>query len=436
MQFIETAELKPGMRLAKPIYSKNGVMLYDRDTKLTSKGIVSIKNFNLIGIYILEPAEPLPPLSKEDLDFEQFQTIVMFQIQDIMQGLLKSEPAAELNHLVQNIIHKYGAMNHKLNFTQPLRSATDYVYKHANSVAILTAIISHIMNISYPDQIRFVSAALLYDIGYLFLDTDNIVSKKQQMTKFEADMQQKCRLRGLEVLSLQKNTDLFPEGTLDLITQVIRYSNKRPPENVTLLTGTKIIKVADTYDRMTAMSLEGPPVSEIAALRYLINNPDDYDRSTINALISSIQLLPAGCCVDLSTKEKGLVIQDNPSDFMQPLILKFSNNRIYDLSDPKISKNLQISDIMKTMDNRIKIDEETLKRFKADKHISEMADKYKRQKEAQAAAHKTDLSLSGIPDGSVITRSLNTVSHVLTDEKTNESSQKTVVKKLPRKKLI
>ena len=80
MKFYKPEELRAGMRLAKPIYNKNGVMLYDRGTKLTMPGINSIQNFGLIGIFILEPAEPLPPFSREDLEFEQNQTIYMFQL--------------------------------------------------------------------------------------------------------------------------------------------------------------------------------------------------------------------------------------------------------------------------------------------------------------------------------------------------------------------
>ena len=76
------------MRLAKPIYNKMGVLLYERNTKLTLQSINSIDNFGLIGIFILEPAEPVPPLSKEDLEFEQFQTIYMFKLKDCMDKLL------------------------------------------------------------------------------------------------------------------------------------------------------------------------------------------------------------------------------------------------------------------------------------------------------------------------------------------------------------
>lgn len=57
MLFVKVDELKPGMRLGKPIYNKNGVLLYDRDTKLTMQAIYGIKNFRLLGLYILEPAD-------------------------------------------------------------------------------------------------------------------------------------------------------------------------------------------------------------------------------------------------------------------------------------------------------------------------------------------------------------------------------------------
>lgn len=57
MQFVKVEDLKEGMRLARPIYNKQGVLLYEQDSKLTQQGIASIVKFGLIGIFILEPAE-------------------------------------------------------------------------------------------------------------------------------------------------------------------------------------------------------------------------------------------------------------------------------------------------------------------------------------------------------------------------------------------
>ena len=72
MQYIKINQVRPGMRLARPIYNKNGVLLYERDTRLTPQGISSIEKFGLWGLYILEPAEPVPPLSDEDVELERF----------------------------------------------------------------------------------------------------------------------------------------------------------------------------------------------------------------------------------------------------------------------------------------------------------------------------------------------------------------------------
>lgn len=89
MKFMKTDDLKPGMRLAKPIYNKDGVLLYERNSALTSPGISSVKNFGLIGIYILEPAEPLPPFSREDQIFEQLQTVYMFKLRECVELIQK-----------------------------------------------------------------------------------------------------------------------------------------------------------------------------------------------------------------------------------------------------------------------------------------------------------------------------------------------------------
>jgi hypothetical protein len=181
MQFVRSQDLKPGMRLAKPIYNKMGVLLYERNTKLTLQSINSIDNFGLIGIFILEPAEPVPPLSKEDLEFEQFQTIYMFKLKDCMDKLLAQKNIPAITELVQNIYTHYGALDHKLNFTQNLRSSADFVYKHSISVAILSAMIANEMHIEPEDSQSLIAASLLYDFGYLSVPK-SILDKNEDLS--------------------------------------------------------------------------------------------------------------------------------------------------------------------------------------------------------------------------------------------------------------
>ncbi len=393
MQFVKTADLKPGMRLAKPIYNKMGVLLYERDTKLTMQGIHSIENFGLIGIYILEPAEPVPPLSEADLEFEQLQTVYMFQLKENLDRLQASQPPVSLIALVKDIQSHYGGLDHKLNFTQNLRSSTDFVYKHAVSVAILTALISNQMRAAEQEQAALITASLLYDFGYLYVP-QSILDKGESLSDGDREFIQLNLERGYETLRPQYEFFDLPEPSLEIIQQaVFRNSSslkaKEPTGTLKLLT--EILKTADRFDRLTAMNINKPPISEVAAMQEMYQQTDIYHPSVLTALSHCIHILPRGACVDLSDGEKALVLEDNPADFMHPMVLKFSDNAIYDLSNPAVGGYLKVMDIMKTMDNRIAIDEHTLEHFTADSYIRETADRFRKKKLESAQRRQAKL---------------------------------------------
>ena len=88
-------------------------------------------------------------------------------------------------------------------------------------------------------------------------------------------------------------------------------------------------------------------------------------------------------CVDLNSGEKALVIEENPEDFTRPLLLVFSDNELYDLRKKGAKPGIHVKDVMKTMDNRIVMDEETLKQFIADEPLKETAERFRRKKRRQ-----------------------------------------------------
>lgn len=389
MQFVKTADLLPGMRLAKPIYNKMGVLLYERDTKLTMQGINSIENFGLIGIFILEPAEPLPPLSKEDIEFEQFQTIYMFKLKDNMDLLQKGKTPTSILDLVVSIQTRYGVLDHKVNFAQTLRSSVDFVYKRSISVAILTAMVSNRLHFGPQERIALITAALLYSYGYLHI-SQKILDKGDELDQGDLDLIQLNLERGYEEIQPAFSDTNLPALALEIIQQVVfanseRQKVKEPTAKLRQLMD--VLKVCDQFDRMTAMSINKPPVSEIAAIYYLRSHKNEYKPKVVGALSEAIHILPTGACVDLSDGEKALVLVENPADFLHPMVLKFSNNVIYDLSDPAIAQNLYVKDIMKTMDNRISIDETTLEQFTGDKYIHDMTARFRKRKMEIAARH-------------------------------------------------
>ena len=113
---------------------------------------------------------------------------------------------------------------------------------------------------------------------------------------------------------------------------------------------------------MTAMKFDEEPASEVEALKYLLNNPEVFHSKVVEALIKSINILVPGVSVELNTGEKALVLAANEADVLRPMVLMFKDNTIIDLADMDLYEDLEIKDIMKTLDNRHVMDMDLLKR--------------------------------------------------------------------------
>ena len=362
MKFVKTEDLKIGMRLAKPIYNKKGVLLYERDSKITAQGIESVKNFGLIGIYILEPAEPLPPMTPDDIEFEKFQAVKVFEIIDELQSIAKTNKHIKIYTVAQTIIKSYGRLDHKINFVQNLRSANDFVYKHSLNVAMLCAMISHKMNIKPTEQEELVAAAIVHAVGIVSKDEKN----KPTVMPEDEDLAKRLEYSGIaKVDAVFVSTPSIKRTVLQAFRETNAFYNHEDLSQHRVVDTAKILIVADEYDRMTAMNSVGEtPHSEISALKHFLDHPELYDPRVVQALIDSVNFLAEGCCVELSNGEKGLVIQANHKNVLRPLILVFSSNKIVDLEQTLYYGDLEVVDIMKTLDNRHVMDMDLLNQYK------------------------------------------------------------------------
>ncbi|MBR1691307.1 MAG: phosphohydrolase [Lachnospiraceae bacterium] len=362
MQFVRTEDLRTGMRLARPIYNKDGVLLYERDSKLTRQGIVSIRHFGLIGLFVLEPAEPVPPMTLEDIEFERFQTVSVFAIQEELTRILQTKKAQKMQMIVASIIKSYGRLEHKINFIQSLRSKEDFIYKHVLNTAMLCAMMAKVMQVRMDEQLEVVTAAIVHDIGKLG-NAKHLIDKSE-LTMQEELILHNALLSGFELIEeifvsspnikricmqCQKGLECIKDGT--------------PLKDANFAKGSRILMVAETFDRMTAMQFGRSPDSPVKALHYLLEHEAQYGRQTVNALVNSIHILSPGVCVELNTGEKGLVIKENEQNVLRPVVLSFRDNEILDLEDERLFGDLDIVDVMRTLDNRYIFDKETLKKY-------------------------------------------------------------------------
>lgn len=354
MLFIRPEELKKGMRLARPVYNNKGVLLYDINTKLTRQGLEGIRNFGLLGVYVLEPAEPVPVLSQEDIEFERFQAMSVFKLREEIAEMISGNGIKDVQKLAEDIIRKFGKEYGKINFLKGIRSPEDYAYKHSLNTAILCAIIAVNMHMTYMEQVNIVTAALIHEVGMAMIP-ENIIKKGSNITEEESYIISKCEIEGNELIQHDYN---IPSITRIIVAQHFKEITGKKTENAKFLDGTKVLMVADVFDTLTAMNINGEPYSDIVAVKYLLSEPEKYDSRAVRALLKGINILNPGVCIELNNGEKGLVIKENEKDILKPVVLSFKGNRVYDLDEPEKPKGLAIHDIMKTMDERVQVDRE------------------------------------------------------------------------------
>ena len=360
MIFVKRDDLKTGMRLARPIYNKNGVLLYERNSRLTAQSINSIKNFGLIGIFVLEPAEPVPPMTQDDIDFERFQTICVFSIQEELDRIIQTWRDAKIQTIRSNVIKNYGHLDRKISFVQNLRSKEDYIYKHSLNVAMLCAMIAHTMKVTVSEQLDAVTAAIVHDIGKL--------SAGKVMMQDSWTEEEKEQIRGAEIAGFGLLEHVFATSPnikrICMQTQANLENLKkgRASDLPKMVMGAKILSVAETYDTMTAIQLDKDPESEVAAFKFLLEHLDFFDEKVVNALTDSINILIPGVSVELNTGAKALVLVENRQNILRPMVLTFQDNKIIDLDGRDNRGRVEIVDIMKTMDNRYVMDTDLLKK--------------------------------------------------------------------------
>jgi len=377
MKFVPAEKLKAGMRLARPIFNKTGVLLYDRNTKLTRQGISSIRNFNLIGVYILEPAEPLPPLTEEDRAFERFQTMGVFALRDVLSELRQYGNEGPLVKLTDEIIRHYGLKPGKITFTQNLRSAEDNVYKHSLNTAILSAAIFSKLSNDPNSARRVVMSALLHDMGLLDVPLPILRKTTAELTEEDYEVIDKCRVNGHNLILEKCHLD---STVLKNIALLIRDIKERRDDfhTVSIVPDMQLetLKTAYLFDTLTAMKMGEEPKSDIEAYRFLHHPKNHVNAQTVKALTQAIKIVPVGCCVRFTNGDKGIVLTENENDILRPFVLSFRDNKIYNLSDGHVFEKIQIEDVLKTMDNR---------------HV--MTDQYEKYREALKTGKAKTVSL-------------------------------------------
>ncbi len=367
MKLVKVEDLKIGMRLANCVYNSNGVLLYERGNGLVAAALNALQNSDCYGVYVLDPTEPVPPMTEGELEFERQQSVQWPKLKQNLDSIISGNPFSELDPLVNEIVTTSLKQQQAISFFQTVRGPSDQLYKHTLNVASIACMIANKMNFSPADMYAITFAAIIHDIGKLYADPE-ILFKPSTLTKEELESVRSAERKGYDLIT--KNSSV-PSSIRRYIVQFNQHSinkTKGADDNDIdfdkYLLGTKILKTADVFDLMTSFRVYKDPTSIYSTVCYMMSSPKLYSPEVVHALAECIQVLPAGACVELMSGKTALVLSENKADLRKPTLLIFDTNSIVDLSH-STEVGMQIKDILKNYDHRVKMDMNSLNQNKS-----------------------------------------------------------------------
>lgn len=218
-----------------------------------------------------------------------------------------------------------------------IKEKDSYSYSHAIRSSILATVFGR--HIGLPKDVleNLATGVLLMDVGKLKLPRA-ILSKPGELTPAERREMHKHVEYGLELLQGQP-------GINDQVMAVVQYHHERHdgsgyPQKlvgpqIPLLA--RIAGIVDTYDAVTSPRAWAEPKSSTEAVSMLYDQRDKaFHGQLVEQFIQSIGVYPTGTLVQLSNREVGVVIAQNPSRRLRPQVMVVMDGERQTLPKPRV----------------------------------------------------------------------------------------------------
>ena len=145
--------------------------------------------------------------------------------------------------------------------------------------------------------------------------TGTIDTREREALNIQNTLSDLIESSGVDGIAIRRICSQFVRVQMDLLNGEKTIASQK------LTLGTKVLLVANRYDEMTAMDLSGKAQTEVKALHEFRDKPEIYDPEVVKALTQSIHILFPGVGVILNSGQKALVLTENDSDVLRPVIL-------------------------------------------------------------------------------------------------------------------
>lgn len=346
MRIVRVSNLNGGEILGKQIFDSSGRVLINSGVKITHFHINKLKSLDVFSLYIDD--EISKDIEIEESISDKTRQSTKNAIKEMMKKYSKEgkTDSGGIIKSVNSILDDLQSNKDILINIAEIQSSDDSLYSHSINVCVLSTILG--INMGYNmSKLRDISlGALLHDIGKSKILNDK---KLQSEFKSEDELNKYIELMhpkvGYDFLKEQYFANAYSRVAVLMHHEKVDgtgYPLKLKGEGISDIA--KIVSICNTFNNMVTGNgnEKSKPVVDIIEYLFGMSNTH-FDPEIVKKLTTNIAVYPTGSGVILNSREKCLVIRQNKSVPLRPVV-----KVIYDKDGLKLHTPFEI-DLLKEL---------------------------------------------------------------------------------------
>ncbi|WP_088042967.1 HD-GYP domain-containing protein [Bacillus sp. EAC] len=327
MSLIDTLNLKEGIKIEKPIISKDGKVLVRENIPLTKEMLNRLKKFDFKDIELNdENSERIETsLNKREVlnEIEKVYT----NVSNIENGLSVEFVSQNFFPIVDQLIEETSKKRDLSSLLSTVYEYDNYLYEHSLNVALYVLAIGNELRLIKEDLKMLTLGGLLHDIGKLSIPKE-ILLKEGPLTNEEFSIIKTHPVLGYQMLT--ENPGL-PKIILKMVMEHHEALNgtgyPRGIKEPFIHPFSMIISVADIFDALTTNRSYRKAYLPHQALEILYTMvATKLNIKYVEAFRSAVYVYPKKTFLSLNDGRKGYVIQQNEGLNDRPIISIYEEN--------------------------------------------------------------------------------------------------------------
>lgn len=330
MRLVPTRSCEAGMRLAKPIFNEEGVVLLGAHVELSNGLINRLEQLGVDYVYIedaiTEDVVVSDPISDETrmralteirATFRQSMTETTGSRIAVRNPVLGKSFNRVLEMIIDDLNGNQGALMMMTN----LNVMNNYLYKHSLNVTVYTLMLGIIQGYNKSELVTLGLGCMMHDIGKSKIRQE-LLTKPGLLTAEEFKEIQTHTTIGFQMLKNEPNIPLLSAHCA--LQHHERLDGSGYPRGIgekEIHDYAKWIAITDSYDAMTTHRPHRHAMLPHQAMEILYGCAGTlYDRAKVALFRDNVAIYPLGLTVRLNTGQKAVIVRINGFYPQRPVI--------------------------------------------------------------------------------------------------------------------